>query len=616
MGNTDKPKRRIAHGKFLLGLLVVTFIVVAFLVYRNINLIITRALKENFEASIISEVYELKFENVRVNLAEGFIKVNDVSIRPKENPENEYPYINSTITLTTNEISLGKVKIFELIINKKLILEHIFISRPHVTLALNGKRNIFIPYVDATATDTESHGLAKLDIRSFALREFKLIDASVKRTNSFEKSNIQVEKFNISLTDLYIEELPAEYLFLINKVAVSLTGLEVSLQEGTVSYLSLDSYKMGIDSLSVKANIDTLTYAFSDFDQQLSDLDIQSEDSLFHITLEAFDLKYSDSSIKLNKLNISPNVSQATIQKKFKYQHLAFSGHVGSLEMKGIDFDAMIYQNKLLIDEIAIDSAHATIFKDKTKPIDLARKPPYIGQLVARIKTPVHIKKTIISRAHLNSSEKKKNGETAKIVITNGQVTLDNFTNLIPNSALLLNASAYIEGKAKAHLHIAYSYDRPEIKFHGSVAEFNLPDLNRLLMSHTPASVSTGVCDKITFSGAASETAATGSFEFLYHDLSIDLKLHEKAQWKSSVLSFAWNTILNTNNPPSSKVPSRKVQFHIERNMNKGFLNVLIRSVLDGLKKTMVMDKENKAAYKEEKKQSKKDAKSSAKEQK
>ena len=80
----------------------------------------------------------------------------------------------------------------------------------------------------------------------------------------------------------------------------------------------------------------------------------------------------------------------------------------------------------------------------------------------------------------------------------------------------------------------------------------------------------------------------------------------KKAKWKSSVLAFAANTYLNASNPASANLPPRIVKFHVERDMNKGFVNILIKSILSGLKETMIMSKENRKAYHQEKKKLKK----------
>jgi len=103
--------------------------------------------------------------------------------------------------------------------------------------------------------------------------------------------------------------------------------------------------------------------------------------------------------------------------------------------------------------------------------------------------------------------------------------------------------------------------------------------------------------------------------KFLYHDLDIEIDLEGKAKWKSSVLQFGANTILPAANPASATMPPRIVNFRAERDMHKSFVNITIKSLLAGLKETMIMSKENKKAFRAEKKEAKKEAKKKAKEE-
>jgi hypothetical protein len=89
--------------------------------------------------------------------------------------------------------------------------------------------------------------------------------------------------------------------------------------------------------------------------------------------------------------------------------------------------------------------------------------------------------------------------------------------------------------------------------------------------------------------------------KFLYHDLDVDLKVADK-KWQNDVVAFAANTYLSTNNPPSAGAPPKIVNYEAVRDLNKGGFNPIIRSFLSGMKETMIMSKENKKAYKEEKK--------------
>ena len=124
-------------------------------------------------------------------------------------------------------------------------------------------------------------------------------------------------------------------------------------------------------------------------------------------------------------------------------------------------------------------------------------------------------------------------------------------------------------------------------------------------MAYTPAKINKGNLDKMAFSGIAQRTSASGTMTFLYHGLEIDLELKEKAKWKSSVLAFTANTILDSSNPNRADLPPRVVKFQVDRDMNKGFVNIIMKSMLAGLKETMIMSKENKKSHRIAKRESK-----------
>lgn len=118
--------------------------------------------------------------------------------------------------------------------------------------------------------------------------------------------------------------------------------------------------------------------------------------------------------------------------------------------------------------------------------------------------------------------------------------------------------------------------------------------------------------DDLELNAVATRTGSSGSMKFLYSDLKLDVELKNHAKWKNDVLSSVGNAVVVSSNPPSPNKPPRVVQFHVDRDMNKGFINIIIKSLLAGFKETVVMSKENRKAYKDEKKsfrQSEKDEK-------
>jgi len=184
-----------------------------------------------------------------------------------------------------------------------------------------------------------------------------------------------------------------------------------------------------------------------------------------------------------------------------------------------------------------------------------------------------------------------------------------NITNINTEQPLSMNLKAFIEDKVLVNLGLEFDYNKPQFSLKGSIPKFNLKDLSPLIESYVPVKINTGVVDEIEFSGTGYKTKADGTMKFLYHDLKIDIDLVEKAKWKSSVLSFAANTVVASSNPESENVPPKIVKYDFERDMNKAFVNVIIKSLLNGLKETVIMSKENKKTYKKAKKEARKEQK-------
>ncbi len=608
----DKNIKKKQSFKIILSIILIVFTTAGILLYYNFNHLLSQALMNSFNSSILSEVYELKFEKLNVNFLTGNIKVINVVMQPLEKPVHDYPYINSSFRLKTKKLILKEVNIRELLKFNKLQLEKIVIGQPEIELMITDKVPIFFPFNDTTALTDQPE--KKKSIIAFGLKEFELSDANLHTINTAQQREFNVSNLNIALYDLLIDQRLGKDLLSYNQVAISVESFDGNMQKSNFKHFAFKNFKLTIDSLAIEKTVDTLIYNFQDLKIDLKTLDIQTTDSVFHIAMGPFQVSYKNKSVKMNNIIFKPNVKHAAIQKNYKYQHTEFATTVGSISINGLNFDSLIYQRKIFIDEIIIDKLKADIYKDNTKPIDSSRFPKYFGEQIRSIPTPILIKQVKATNVNLVNTERKPDGSYGKAHINRGIVTVTNITNHSTNKPLTLNAKAYIENKAPVNLTLKFDYLKPQFSIDGKISKFNLPDLNALLQSFTPAKINNGVSDEISFSGIIYGTYSTGTFKFLYHDLNLDLELKEKAKWKSSVLAFAANTAIHSSNPISVNQPPRIVQFKAERNMHKGFVNIMIKSVLSGLKETIIMSKENRKAYKEVKAEKKAEKKEVRKE--
>ena len=583
--------------------------IAAFFLYNNFNRLLSDALIKSFNSNIVSDVYELKFERLGVNFLLGNIDVYNVEMKPREKPLHNYPYINTSFQLKTGKILLKNVEILTLLKSNILKLERVEIAEPDIQLLISDKIPTIFPFKDSTLVATPAQTGSELSIESFLLKEFDIVNAAFHVTNTARKREFNVKNFNFSLRDLVIAQLPGKDVMSYKHVDFSIGEATGSLQKEPLKYVHFKDYTIAIDSLEIKKSVDTMIFHFTDFTAGVDSLDVQTEDNIFHLTLASFDLSYKNRSIKLQGLSFKPNISEAAMQAKFKYQHTQFSSTIGTLQLKGLNFDSLIYGGKIFIDQVSLDKVTAAIFKDKTKPFDKTHFPVYLGQTIKAIPIPLLIKDVKATNVNLVNRERNPDGSYAKANINRATLEVKNITNFSSHQMLVMKADAYVENKAHFNLVLNFNYLQPQFSFDGAIKQFNLPDLNPLIEAYTPASVKKGTVDEMTFSGNVYRTNSTGTMKFLYHDLAIDLELEKKAKWKSTVLSFGANALLPGANPASAAKPPRIVEFHAERDMNKSFVNILIKSILAGLKETMIMSKENRKDYREAKKDAKKEAK-------
>ncbi len=604
---TERGKKRSLRLFTRIVLLILAIVVIALsyagiYISRNFNQLLSEQIHKGFNKSIISDVYDLKFEKLRVNILTGNIKVLNVTLEPRRKLLHDYPYINSSFQLKTSKLVLEDVKIMTLVKTGKLELKRIEINRPEIQVWLTGRNHVFLPYKDTLAVKSKTDTTGKKFLNSFLLSEFALLNASFHIINTDKQRQFSVQNLNITLNSLNLTQQSGLDLYSVQNVELKIGELSGKMMNGIRSF-ELKDFEMNISGFDIRKSKDTLVYHYADFNTGLKDLNMNLADSVLNLRLKSLNLSCSKKSISLKGFSIKPNLSQAEMVRREKYQKAQFILAAGSIELINVNFDTLIYYRKLFVDEIKIAKVDVSLFKDKFKPFDRTKFPQYLGQKLAGIPIPIVVNNIKVSGISFTNVEHKEDGKYARVVISHGTLQAKNITNLPSKSSLTLNATGFVENKAPISLTAAFSYLQPQFSFSCRIGKFNLPDLNGLLAAYTPAKIRKGVADEISFTGTVFRTKSTGTMKFLYHELDIDLKLTEK-KWQNTLVAFAANTYLNTNNPQPGK-PAIVVQFKADRDMNKGGFNIILRSFLAGMKETMVLTKGNKQAYKEAKKAAK-----------
>ena len=145
------------YWKWILWSVVIIVLLLAggfFYVYSNLNRLLTNALNNGFNNNIISDVYELKFEDLDVNILAGNVRVNNVRMNPLEKPVKEYPYINSSYVMQAKSMILKNVDLIKLLRYNELTLKKIELVEPGIRFTIADSIPVFFPFKEGLAKDT------------------------------------------------------------------------------------------------------------------------------------------------------------------------------------------------------------------------------------------------------------------------------------------------------------------------------------------------------------------------------------------------------------------------------------------------------------------------------
>lgn len=595
---------------WIIALTVILILTVgSFYIYRNFNRLISNAIMQSFNSNVISDVYDLSFDQLNINIITGDVKIRNVVIAPKKVPLQPYPYINSSFVLQTRRVDLSSVDIYTLIKHNRLQVSTVEIEMPEIYVQLKGKNHVLFPFKAGDKSSEARIEQLKKYLDSYFLKEFVLRDASLTMEDEHEGRSYKIGALNIFVSDIQLNQQPGVDSLTFRKADLGMRDFVIHAKTGNFNSMTSKRYELGIDTFAIQQRPDTFDYQVANYKTQISDWELVTADSIYVISAQSVELSQREKALHISNAVMKPALSHDEFNKLHKFQKELYSISVKKVELLNISFDSLRFYRTILIGKVNLDSADVLIYRDKTKEVDLKRFPEFPGQQINSIGIPLTIKELNISESALEYQEKKTDGDLASVKLRRLSLNAQNISNQMAASRLSVKLNGYLENKIPFDLGLLFSYKNAEFSFKGALKPFELKDLNRVIEGFAPANVKNGFVDAITFSGNGYKRNATGEMEFLYHDLGLTIDLKKYSKLKNSLISFAANSYLNSSNPASIDKAARVVKSDVERDVNKGFMNLVIKSVVSGLQETMLPSRENRKLNRETKKALKKELK-------
>jgi len=599
-------QKRVSKRKLyrVLAIGMILLLVSVVLAFWGVKSVLTSTFNNGFKNTLAAEVYELKFKKLEVNYFTGRIDILDVEMYPRETQLHHYAYINSSFRFVARKIVLQNVGIVKLLFAKKLDLDKIEIVEPDINFTIADVNLLFFPF-RAIILNREEKDI-KLAIDTYVIKDLSMIDAHFHVVNVAKLREYDIQKVNIAVKEMTIDREEGRDKIAYQHFDFSLGEFAGQLKDKDLRDIHFQDFKARMDSLQLDETSDTLIYHFSNANTSMQNLDIETADSLYHITLESFHLHYRDKTGDFTKFSFKPNISDQAMARRYDYRKEVFRAKANSFHLTDMNFDSLIYAQKLEVKEVLLDSVSGSIYKDLTKPFPPHHRPKYLAQQVLGYSIPVSIQHIKVNNANLVNTEVKPDGSIGKANIKRGTLDIENVTNLPTTEKLNIRADAFLENTAHVYLKLEFNYDKSQYSLDGKIEPFEIPSLNPFINSYAPIRVTKGMVDGITFSGMVYNTYSSGTMKCLYHDLSFDMAMKDNANLKTIIKGIVAKTVINSSNPPSPNQPPRVVLFHFDRDMRTGFILMIVRSVFDGVQETLVMSKENKKLYQDKKAEFKK----------
>ncbi|GEM_PF-4015849 len=323
-----------------------------------------------------------------------------------------------------------------------------------------------------------------------------------------------------------------------------------------------------------------------------SDLEYFITDSLNKINAGSYRVSFGEQRITLTDAQLKPTLGREAYAEAFGKQTDWIDLDVDSLDVIGINWRALFFDNRVDIDQVRINGVGMSVFRDKRVPREGEQYKGLPHMNLQQLDIPIELDRFDLENGKITYTEHAlASSTTGTIAFTDMSATFDNLVNtpmaLSKNEILSANVSTKLMGQGELSLNATANLkdERGSFLVVGRLDKMDLTKLNRMMEHVAFVKVRSGQNNKMEFSIEANEDFALGEMTFYYEDLKISMisKKDESDKGMGPALGsfFANAFVINSNNPRWLFV--RDGDIFYERNVNRSIFNYLSKSVLSGV---------------------------------
>ncbi len=577
---------------YLLSFAAIIIVLGSIYINHNFSTLVKNRIGDIYSQTTVSKYYSLDYKKVKVNIITRGLYIYNVSFKPITNSNKKYFDKKGSLNVDMGVIKLSNVNILEFLTINNITVDKVVFGNVEVRINRNGE--IFEPFA-FIEKKTHNDSLV-LDIN---IDDFELNGASFLLNDLHnDKYNSSFKNLDIALRNLVLKKDKQYFSFLLGKMDVKLneiTHVNTNSLDIKIAELNLETTDFSI--VKSKKGIE-----FS-YDKNIIEIvkpQIITKDNVYEISSKLIVYDESSNVLTITDSKVKPLISKKEFVKTNKYQKQLIDIEISEIELLGADIKKLKTWEGVFVKQVNINGGKVKLFKDKHRPLNTRKYPEYLAQQIFNIKKPISVDKLIAKNIDVQVRIKQSDGLNSKIDINKIKLTAINIQNKSKNQNLELRAEGKIENAIPFFINVDFKYKYDYFTYSGEIKKSKLTSIAKSISSFAPIKVHNGIINNVSFNGSASRTYSKGTMRFLYKDLNIEVDIDKpgkSSKISNHLLSIIANTVLNSSNPPTSHLPAREIDYFVERDMNKGFINLILKSLLEGAKESVLPSKENKKKY-------------------
>ena len=542
-------KRRVKKWSIISIILIVLF----FLSHTIVSHFISKAIEFQIEKINEKKQVSLKVDQIQLSVLTSKLTLKGVHFKPVDSVFNEFKQgklFKPTIgAFSLSELKIKGFSILRILFSKEIITHTIAVDGLDLTI-----------YKSETYTKTNSK-----------TKKLVLDSIFIKGISAINLGDIKVNHFNFKL----LNAKTSDTLFQYKETKLEISGVGLKPYANTENYFKFDKEHLKIN---------------------LKKQEIDLEDSNYTILFDEVDYNFEEKTIQILNFKLNPKHKKSIIAASYKYNNEVFDVAVKNINVSGFKLDSILQTNIVKVDSIMVDGLVLEIYKDQTKPFNLAKRPLFLNQKLKQLKQPLNIEKVQVKNGSFLYEEKLEGKQDLMTIsISDLNTSIEKITtikdSLTTKKELTIQVKGTINKVAPLNLDIQMPYNsyNDSFSFSGEVGSADFSSFNSAIYPALGAKTETGKLHNVQFKVFGNPQGTKGTMTMLYSNVTANFfKTNEKHKGEiNKTISWLTNSIIISENP-SSKGKLKVALIEAERTPYKGFGNLVWKSFMSGMMNTML----------------------------